>query len=258
MVSAAALGSSAKHFSKSAETGSSVASTMALACARASSRVTRPSRLPSVPACAPLEVASAWKPRPARMRADPASQAFAMTKQRPCSCRSCAALPDRRGVHQAALVPQAVQAALEAERLQVGVEALAVVADLLDDVERPAGCRGRASCRCRRSRRRSAGSPGWCWSAARRYSSVGGPSSSASSMAKIDHFTTSNQRSSPWRTAGPSGSLEMISGRITWSSGFGARERASRRGRSGRWCRRRSGRRSRRSAPRPASRSPPA
>ena len=42
-------------------------------------------------------------------------------------------------------------------------------------------------------------------------------------MANIDHFTTSNQRSSPWRTAGPSGSLEMISGRITCSSGFGAR-----------------------------------
>ena len=77
MVSAAALGSSAKQFSKSADTGRSVASTMALACARASSRVTMPSRLPSVPACAPLEVASAWKPRPARMRAEPASQAFA-------------------------------------------------------------------------------------------------------------------------------------------------------------------------------------
>ena len=30
----------------------------------------------------------------------------------------------------------------------------------------------------------------------------------------------SPQSLSPWRTAGPSGSLEMISGRMTWSSGF--------------------------------------
>ena len=50
------------------------------------------------------------------------------------------------------------------------------------------------------------------------------PISSASSIANIDHFTTSNQRSSPWRTAGPSGSLEMISGRMMCSSGLGARE----------------------------------
>jgi hypothetical protein len=32
-----------------------------------------------VPACAPLEVASAGKPSPARILAEPASQAFAMT-----------------------------------------------------------------------------------------------------------------------------------------------------------------------------------
>src|SRR5438045_9600623 len=44
---------------------------------------------------------------------------------------------DRRHVHQAALVPQAVQATLEAERLEIGVEALAVVADLLHDVVGP-------------------------------------------------------------------------------------------------------------------------
>src|SRR6185295_3294730 len=42
-------------------------------------------------------------------------------------------LADRRRVHQAALGPEVVQAAREAERLQVRVEALAVVADLLDD-----------------------------------------------------------------------------------------------------------------------------
>src|SRR5574341_752605 len=34
------------------------------------------------------------------------------------------------------------------------------------------------------------------------------PISSASIIANMDHFTMSNQRSSPWRTAGPSGSLD--------------------------------------------------
>src|SRR5438477_11778247 len=46
-------------------------------------------------------------------------------------------LANRRRVHQPALVPQPVQAALEAQRLEVRVEALAVVADLLDDVPGP-------------------------------------------------------------------------------------------------------------------------
>src|SRR3954470_14232968 len=45
--------------------------------------------------------------------------------------------PDWRRVHQAALIPQAVEAALEAQRLEVGVEALGIVADLLHDIERP-------------------------------------------------------------------------------------------------------------------------
>src|SRR5512134_3010598 len=71
------------------------------------------------------------------MRADPASQALPITKQLSCSCRNRSALSDWRGIHDAALVPEAVQAALEAERLEVGVEALAVVADLLDDVVGP-------------------------------------------------------------------------------------------------------------------------
>src|SRR6266446_1792691 len=80
MVSAATAGASPKPFSRSAETGRSVASTMARPCASASSRVTLPSRRPRTPAAAPLEVASAWKPSPARMRADPASQGLGITK----------------------------------------------------------------------------------------------------------------------------------------------------------------------------------
>src|SRR5215218_7858164 len=46
------------------------------------------------------------------------------------------ALPDRRGVLEAALGPQLVQAAVDLEgrlRAEVAVEALAVVTDLLDD-----------------------------------------------------------------------------------------------------------------------------
>src|SRR5438093_685872 len=87
---AAAAGESPKPFSRSAETGRSVASTMARAWASASSRVTLPSRRPSVPAQAPLEVASAWKPRPARMRAEPGSQGLGITNAPGpwCSCRN--------------------------------------------------------------------------------------------------------------------------------------------------------------------------
>src|ERR1700738_4688767 len=44
------------------------------------------------------------------------------------------------------------------------------------------------------------------------------PNSSALIIAKLTHFTTLNQRSSPCRTTGPSGSLEMISRRtiLSW------------------------------------------
>ena len=94
MVSAAASGASAKHFSRSAETGRSVASTIARACASASSRVTLPSRRPSMPAEAPLDVASAWKPSAVRMRAEPASHGFGITNAPgdSCSFRNASAL----------------------------------------------------------------------------------------------------------------------------------------------------------------------
>src|SRR3989442_205937 len=94
MVSAAASGASPKPFSRSAETGRSVAITMARACASASSRVTLPSRRPSTPAQATLEVASAWEPRPARMRADPAYHGLGITNAPGplCNARKRAAL----------------------------------------------------------------------------------------------------------------------------------------------------------------------
>jgi hypothetical protein len=55
---------------------------MARACASAWSRLILPSRVPYAQADAPLEVASAAKPRPARTRADPALQTLAMTNAR--------------------------------------------------------------------------------------------------------------------------------------------------------------------------------
>ena len=75
-------------FSRSAETGRSTAATTARACASASSRRTWPSRRPSVPAKAPLDVASAGKPRPARMRAEPASQGLGITNAPGPWCRA--------------------------------------------------------------------------------------------------------------------------------------------------------------------------
>ena len=45
------------------------------------------------------------------------------------------------------------------------------------------------------------------------------PSSSPACMAFRVHETMSAQLSSPSRTTGPRGSLEMISGRMTWASG---------------------------------------
>src|SRR5580765_8374225 len=81
IVSAAASGACPYPFSRSAATGRSVASTIALALERASSRVTEPSpsRRPSVNASPALVVVRASKPRPARIRAVPASHGLGMT-----------------------------------------------------------------------------------------------------------------------------------------------------------------------------------
>jgi hypothetical protein len=79
-VDATPAGSSAKQFSKSADTGTSTAAAMARPCAKASSRVTDPSRRPSVAANPPLVVASAWNPREARSLAEPTSHGFGMSR----------------------------------------------------------------------------------------------------------------------------------------------------------------------------------
>src|SRR6185312_7129301 len=47
-----------------------------------------PSRRPSIPADAPLDVASATKPSPARMRAEPASQALPIRKAPGWACNA--------------------------------------------------------------------------------------------------------------------------------------------------------------------------
>ena len=82
IVSATASGAFEKPFSRSADTGRSVAATIVWQCASASSRLTLPSRRPSTPAWAPLDVASAGKPRAASARAEPPSHALAMTNAR--------------------------------------------------------------------------------------------------------------------------------------------------------------------------------
>ncbi len=88
MVSATPAGSSANAFSRSAETGRLVAATIAAACPSASSRVTAPSRRPSVAANPPLVVASAAKPSEASSRAEPASHGFGSSSGSGPSCRA--------------------------------------------------------------------------------------------------------------------------------------------------------------------------
>ena len=87
-------GSSAKQFSRSADTGRSVAATIEAACARASSRLTEPSSRPRVAANPLLVVARASNPSQASSLADPASQGLGMSSGigPPCSERNCAAL----------------------------------------------------------------------------------------------------------------------------------------------------------------------
>ena len=95
----------------------------------------------------------------------------------------------------------------------VALEDLAVVADRLDRRWRPSRWRGRCPRRRCRRRRAGGGFPGSRWSSSRRHWPGSTPSSSALSSAKCVHLTMLNHWSSPWRTTGPSGSLEMISGR---------------------------------------------
>src|SRR5579883_3149050 len=91
---ATASGASPNPFSRSAETGKLVAFTIMRAWASASSRVRPPSRFPIAHADAALEVAKAWNPSPARMRAEPISHGFGMMnvlswrarKRAPFSC----------------------------------------------------------------------------------------------------------------------------------------------------------------------------
>jgi hypothetical protein len=87
IVSAASAGASPKPFSRSAATGTAVAAAMERACAIASSRESSPSRRPSTPADALLDVASAWNPSLASAWAEPASHGFGITKARGPACR---------------------------------------------------------------------------------------------------------------------------------------------------------------------------
>ena len=76
----------AKQSSRSADTGRSVAATIAAACSIASARVTDPSCRPSVVAKPLLVVASASKPSDASSRAEPASHGLGMSSGVPGTC----------------------------------------------------------------------------------------------------------------------------------------------------------------------------
>jgi len=94
IVSATSSGRSPNPFSKSAETGRSVAATISAMFRRVSSRRTRlaPSRRPRVNARPPLVVPSAANPSLASARAVPASQGFGSTNV-PASCSFANATP---------------------------------------------------------------------------------------------------------------------------------------------------------------------
>ena len=87
MVSATAAGSSAKAFSRSAETGRSVAATMTAEWTRVSSRLTEPSFRPSDAAKPELVVARASNPRDASSLAEPRSHGLGSRRGSPARCR---------------------------------------------------------------------------------------------------------------------------------------------------------------------------
>ena len=89
IASAACSGSGPYPFSRSTDTGTSVAAVTDAVWAIASSGVTSPSRRPSVNANPELVVASALHPSACITRADPASQGLGMTNGSPaCSARN--------------------------------------------------------------------------------------------------------------------------------------------------------------------------
>ena len=88
MVSATPAGSSAKAFSRSAETGRSVAATITAACTMASSLVTEPSLRPRVAAKPELVVARASNPSDASSLAEPRSQGFGIRSGSPARCKA--------------------------------------------------------------------------------------------------------------------------------------------------------------------------
>jgi len=88
IVSATSADSSAKAFSRSAETGRSVAATITAACTRASSLLTEPSLRPRVAAKPELVVARASKPSDASSLAEPRSHGFGNRSGSPARCKA--------------------------------------------------------------------------------------------------------------------------------------------------------------------------
>src|ERR1700732_3324974 len=133
--------------------------------------------------------------------------------------RSC--LLDWRSIKKPTFRPQRVHAALDLQWrafTEIAVENLAIIADELDDAIRPFRVE---SHRFAEVAFKSEQTPDLRVFGCRLFTTFLDvtPNSSAMIIAKLTHFTILNQRSSPCRTTGPSGSLEMISGRTILSSG---------------------------------------
>ena len=133
----------------------------------------------------------------------------------------------RRGVQQAAVGPQRVDAALEPERGEVPLEDLAVVPDLLDDLVGEVDRQPETGIERRRlpSSPVDLGAEEGCRLAVVAGVSISStlagvmPNSSAWIVAMIAQLTACAHCVSPSATAGASGSFEKTSGRIVSASG---------------------------------------
>src|SRR3954454_24159485 len=133
-----------------------------------------------------------------------------------------AALPDRRRVLNAAGAPELIQPARNSE-LRSGTEIalveFAVISDMADDAHGPILCQPEPFAICAFSAHQPHHVRLLRFQRLVDVLEVT-PSSSALIIAYKVHFTIIIQSSSRCRTTGASGSLEMTSGRMTWSPGL--------------------------------------
>jgi len=124
----------------------------------------------------------------------------------------------RRCVLQTTFVPQGIETTLDlqlAAGTDVAIEGLAVVTYLLDDLYRPVLRQFQILAKLTFGTEQTGYVGVLVVLAVSSTLAEVTPSSSALTMANSDQRTMSNHSSSPWRTTGPRGSLEMTSGSTT-------------------------------------------